>query len=382
MHAVELFMKRLLISILHRSVARAPCAPGSLPLASLKKILVVRQHDQLGDLLISTPAVRAIRLRFPDAFIAVVVRDYTRAMMENNPNINKLIVFHDRLKSWSWRDARAFWHDLRGDGGFDCAVVLNTVSRSFSSDLIALLSRARFIVGPDHIKHDSGLPERIYNVVTHRDQGKKTEIEHNLDVVRALGAVPDSLEYDLVPTHEERLEAEATFHSLSIERSKLVVGVHFGTLSISRRFPLERLAEVIDAMISKYEVEVVLIVGPHEIELRNDLLTLLLHRVHSAPLMPIRVSAAFMTHLDLFMCNDTGTLHIASSQRTPTVSFHGLNDPAVWKPPHERHFPVIAADRIITSISVQQTMAVIAKAIDYVACSARSRPAIPEHRER
>jgi ADP-heptose:LPS heptosyltransferase len=382
MDSVMSFMKRLLIHVLHRSAARPPCAPCELRTDSLKRILVVRQHDQLGDLLISTPAIRALRHRFPDAFIAVVVRDYTKAMMENNPNIDKLIVFHDALKRWSWMDAREFWRDLRGGGGFDCAVVLNTVSRSSSSDLIALLSRARYIVGPDHIKLAAGLPERIYNVVTHRDRSKKTEIEHNLDIVRALGAVPDSLEYDLVPTNEERLEAEEVFRSLSIERSGLVVGVHFGTLSVSRRFPLERLAEVIDALISKYEAEVVLIVGPHEVELRKYLLSLLSHRVHSAPLMPIRVSAAFMTHLDLFLCNDTGTLHIASSQRTPTVSFHGLNDPAVWKPPHERHFPVIAADRIITSITVQQTMAVIAKAVDYVACSTRPRTPIPEHRER
>jgi ADP-heptose:LPS heptosyltransferase len=371
-------MKRLLVSLLHRFARRPPLSPGELPLASLKKILVVRQHDQLGDLLISTPAIRALRLRFPDAFIAVVVRDYTRPMMENNPNVDRLIVFHDQLKRWSWTGAREFWRDLRGGGGFDCAVVLNTVSRSLSSDLIALLSRARYIVGPDHLRPDPGLAEGVYNVLTHRDPGTQTEIEHNLDVVRALGAAPDSLEYDLSLTNDERLEAEGAFLSLALAPSKLVVGVHFGTYLESRRFPLERLAEVIDAMIARYEVEVVLMIGPQETGLREHLLSLLSHRVHCAPLMPIRVSAAFMAHLDLFMCNDTGTLHIASSQRTPTVSFHGLNDPAVWKPPHERHFPVRAADRMITSITVPQTMDVVAKAIAYVARSAPRRTAARE----
>ena len=372
MRSSERFIQRVLLAILHRCAVRPPCAPENVPLASLKKILVVRQHDQLGDLLIATPAIRALRLRFPDAFIAVVVRDYTRPMIENNPNIDKLIIFHDKLAGWTWAEAKRFWRELRGGGGFDCAVVLNTVSRSFSSDLIALLSRARYIVGPDHIRHDDVLPEKIYNVVAHRDPRKKTEIEHNLDVVRVLGAVPDSLEYDLVPTNEERIEAENIFLSLGIPKGKLVVGVHFGTLAVPRRYPLEKLAEVIDAVIVSYDAEVVLIVGPHEIEKRKYLLSLLHHRVASAPLMPIRVSAAFMNHLDLFIGNDTGTLHIASARRIPTVAFYGPNDPAVWKPPHERHFAVIAPDRIIPSIPVAQTLAVIAEAVGYIVAARRT----------
>jgi ADP-heptose:LPS heptosyltransferase len=374
MYSAELFVKRLLIRILHRWAVRPFCAPMDVPLASLKRILVVRQHDQMGDLLISTPAVRALRLRFPDAFIAVVVRDYTRAMMENNPNIDQLIIFHDQLKNWSWAEAKKFWNELRGGGGFDCAIVLNTVSRSFSSDLIALLSRARYIVGPDHIRQDTALPEKIYNVSAHRDPKKKTEIEYNLDVVGVLGAVPDSLEYDLVPTNGERMEAENIFSSLSIPKGKTVIGVHFGTLLITRRYPVEMLAGVIDAMIEKFDAEVALIVGPNEVELRKYLLTLLHHRVYAAPLMPIRVSAAFMNHLDLFVGNDTGTLHIASARRVPTVTLYGPTDPTIWKPPHARHFAVIAADRVITSITLEQAMAVIAEALEYAAAHRHERP--------
>ncbi|MGE5314092.1 MAG: glycosyltransferase family 9 protein [Acidobacteriota bacterium] len=332
----------------------------------MKKILVVRQHDQLGDLLISTPAIRALRRTFPDAHIAVVARDYTQPMIANNPNIDQLIVFHDKLKGWSWPELKRFWHELRKDGGFDCAIVLNTVSRSFSSDLIALASRAKFIVGPDHLRHGGMSSECIYNVTTHRDSMKKTEIEHNLDVVRALGAEPDTLEYDLVPTNEERIEAENIFLSLGLPKSKLVVGVHFGTLAVFRRYPLEKLAQVIDAVIERYDAEVILIVGPHEVEKRKYLLSILKHPVYSAPLMPIRVSAAFLKHLDLFIGNDTGTLHIASSQRIPTVAFYGPNDPAVWKPPHARHFAVYAEDKNIPGIPVEQTLDVVAKAVEYV----------------
>jgi ADP-heptose:LPS heptosyltransferase len=366
MRSTERFIRRVLLSLINGFAARPACRPEDVPRASLKRILVVRQHDQLGDLLISTPAIRALRLKFPDAHLGVVVRDYTAPMMANNPNVSELIVFHDKLKNWSWAELKRFWHALRKDGGYDCAIVLNTVSRSFSSDLIALASRAKYIVGPDHLRYDDGLPERIYNVPSHRDRVKKTEIEHNLDVVRTLGAEPDTLEYDLVPTNGERIEAENIFLSLGIPKSKLVVGVHFGTLAVPRRYPLEKLAEVIDAMIERYDAQIVLIVGPNEIEKRKYLLSLLKNRVYSAPLMPIRVSAAFLKHLDLFVGNDTGTLHIASSQRVPTVAFYGPNDPAIWKPPHARHFAVYAEDKNIPGIPVEKTLAVIDTAVAYI----------------
>lgn len=366
MRSTERSIQRLLLFLIHRFAARPACAPDCLPLASFKKILVVRQHDQLGDLLISTPAIRALRRRFPEAKIGVVVRDYTLPMIANNPNIDEVIVFHDKLKQWSWAYARALWHALRDGGGWDCAIVLNTVSRSFSSDLIALASRAPYILGPDHLRHSEMVPEKMYNVLSHRDHSVKTEIEHNLDVVRTLGAEPDTLEYDLVPTNEERIEAENIFLSLAIPKSRLIVGVHFGTLAVPRRYPLEKLAEVIDAMIDRYDAQVVLIVGPNEVEKRKYLLSILHHRVYSAPLMPLRVSAAFLKHLDLFLGNDTGTLHIASSQRVPTVAFYGPNNPAVWKPPHDRHFAVIAEDKNIPGITVEQTLGVIEQAVEYV----------------
>lgn len=366
MDAVQQLFEKILLWLIKIIAARPACAPQDLPVASFKRIIVVRQHDQLGDLLISTPAIRALRKRFPNAHLAVVVRDYTMAMMVNNPNIDQLIIFHDKLKNWSWAEVKRFWHELRKDGGYDCAIVLNTVSRSFSSDLVALASRAPYIIGPDHLQHVPSMSESIYNVLSHRDPAKKPEIEHNLDVVAVLGAEPDTFEYDLVPTNEERIEAENIFLSLGLQKSKPVVGVHFGTLALSRRYPLEKLAEFIDAIIERFNAQVILIVGPNEVELRKYLLSIVHNRVYSAPLMPIRVSAAFLNHLDVFVSNDTGTLHIASAERIPTVTFYGPTDHTVWKPPHRRHFAVISPDRHMNSITTEQAVSVFADALAYV----------------
>ncbi|MFA6542678.1 MAG: glycosyltransferase family 9 protein [Bacteroidota bacterium] len=360
MKALEKFLKKLLVQAIGIFRSGKKIQPQELPVRFFKRILIVKQHDQLGDLLMATPAIRAVRKRFPGAHLAVVVRSYTAPMIWENPNIDEVIVFHEKLKEWNWKVLRGFLDQLRQQGGYDCAIMLNTISRSLSSDIIALLSRAKYIIGPDHLSLDPSIPEKIYDVLTHRSEKVQHEIEHNLDIVRSFGVHDDGFEYDLEIDNQERIEAENIFQSANLQNSSLAIGVHFGTLDKTRRFPLKKLAQVIDWLKSHYDCEVVIVVGPNELPLRDQLLGMLKSKVVTAPVMPVRVAAAFIKRLHLFLCNDTGTLHIASAMRVPTVSFHGMNDPAVWKPVHPRHIGVRAADAKITSISVEQVTGALA----------------------
>ncbi|HTR81777.1 MAG TPA: glycosyltransferase family 9 protein [Bacteroidota bacterium] len=360
MRSAELFLKRLLFRLIGSFRSRSTYLPTEIPRESFRRILIIRQHDQLGDLLIATPAIRAVRKRFPDAFIALVAREYTAPVVAQNPYLDEVIIFYEKLWRWDIAKARNFWKSVRN--GFTVTIVLNTISRSLSSDLIAVVSGARYIVGPDHLLLDERSQEPIYNVPVHRLPGKRREIDRNLDIVRSLGCDENDFEYDLVLTDEEVDRAERVFHSLSIPSGKIVVGVHFGALNPAKCFPLDKLAEVIDWMVGELKVEIALLVGPDDAGRLQLLLSKLHHNVHAAPFMPLRVLAAFMRHCELILCNDTGTFHIASSQRIPTVSFHSISDPEIWKPPHERHIPVRAEDGKIESITVEQVQSAVKRA--------------------
>jgi heptosyltransferase-2 len=359
MRSLEQQLKHLFLRLVESLAPPAHSGENVLAVAPIKKILIVRQHDQLGDLLISTPAIRAVRKRFPDAQIAVVVREYTASMMLENPSVDKVIVFSEKLHFWTWKKWRRFWNDVRGDGGYDCAIVLNTVSRSLTSDIIAVLSRARTIVGPRHPSHDKELPERIYTIVTERDPAAKSEIERNLDIVDSLGAIENNREYDFVLTEEEKAEGVDILHSMGVKSSRPVLGVHFGAENSAKCLPLETLANVIDQSVEKFGYDVVLLRGPGEEKRLERLMHLVTVPVHAAPVVPLRIAAAVIGRCSLFLCNDTGTLHIASGLRVPTVSFHALTDPAIWKPAHPRHIGIYAADRNIGSITVKEIMQAI-----------------------
>ncbi|MCK9407900.1 MAG: hypothetical protein M0R68_02075, partial [Bacteroidetes bacterium] len=255
---IERFLKRLLVQLIGLFRSGRMISPRELPINRFNRILIVRQHDQLGDLLIITPTIRAVRKRFPNAYIGVVVREYTVPVIWDNPHVDEIIVFYEKLKKWNVQMFSLFLDQLRRDGGYDCAIVLNTISRSVSSDIIAVLSKAKYIIGPNHLKLDSDLPEKIYNVLTPRSSQHQLEIEHNLDIVKAIGVPADGYEYDLSIDEDEQSEANKIYQSLHFSGNGLKIGVHFGTLDETRRFPLPKLARVIDWIKTNTDCEVVL----------------------------------------------------------------------------------------------------------------------------
>lgn len=333
----------------------------NIDLNSLKRILVIRQHDQLGDLLLITPGLRALRKSFPDSFISIVVREYTLPVILGNPNVDKIIVFRESFMRWNISYAIKFYKDIRQK--YDCAIILNTVSRSTSSDLIALLSKSKIIIAPKNSELVKGRKEIIYNLLAYRSEKQIHQIERNLETIKSIRVKPNGKEYDLILNKAEREEGNKIFKEINKKNKKKVIGVHFGTLDISRRLPLNVLSEALNYFIKQNKYLIVLIVSKNEIELCDEFESLLIKKVKVAPLMPLRIFTAFLKNLDLFLCNDTGTLHIASSQRVPTVSFHAKNDPKEWKPPHPRHIGVRAKDHLITSITSEHVIKSIEKAI-------------------
>lgn len=370
MFPIEKFMKRALIGILSAVHPPRRIGPSALPTKYFKRILIVKQHDQLGDLLVATPAIRAMRKRFPEAFIAVVVREYNAPVMWENPYVDSVITFYERLDRWNFQKLKTIWGQLRGDGGFDCAIVLNSVSRSLSSDVIAVLSKAKYIVGPNHLALDPEISESIYSTVTHRSRKIQPESEHYLDIVRQIGVHPDGLYYDLLLAEDETREADRVLYNLGMQSHAVLLGVHMGALNKEKRLPIDRLVKVIGWVKKHYACEVLVMIGPHDAHVRDELLSHLEPKSAVAvPLVPLRIAAAIIKKLTLLLCNDTGPMHIASAMEVPTVSFHSISDPVQWKPPHDRHVAIRADDKKITSITADMVIAEVQKQFERLGIS-------------
>ena len=122
---IEQTFKRNWLRLFETWLDRGVVSPNLINLYAIRRILVVRQHDQLGDFLLSTPVFRALREFFPQAHIAVIARTYTAELAYHNPYLNEVLVVPEKLLWWT---PAKIWRLLAGlRRGWDLAIVLNTV---------------------------------------------------------------------------------------------------------------------------------------------------------------------------------------------------------------------------------------------------------------
>jgi ADP-heptose:LPS heptosyltransferase len=323
--------KTLLIKALGGIASRPVAPPGAVDRASIRSILVVRQHDQLGDFLLSLPAVRALRRTFTEARIGLVVREYFGDIALLVPDVDEVIVFRERLSRWTWKSARAFIGALRRD--WDLAVVLNTVSHSLTSDLLAHASGARTVLGTEERVFRGARRNFLYNLLAPQSPPLTHQAEKNLAIVRTIGAESvdgaPSLRFSQAELESAALELE----KLGLDRARPAIGVHLGAGKAANRWPVERFAELAGSLAGGQGIQTIVFWGPQEEDLHARFASAVTGPVVGAGHPPLRKLAAYSRLCRAFVSGDTGIMHLASAAGVPVVALFGPTDPAQWKPP-------------------------------------------------
>jgi heptosyltransferase-2 len=371
-YPIEKRIKTGVLRWLERRMPGRVWAPSEVDWSGIRHILVVRQHDQFGDFLLTTPAIRALRDRFPEARLTLVVRNYLLPVALHNPDVDEVALFHESAWRWTPRAARRFIRQWRQP--YDLAVVFNTVSHSLSSDLIAYGSGAPRVLGPAAPPFDGCARNPFYTLVAPVSSRPTHQIHRNLDVVRHIGADTEDLAYRFALTPQEEATGRALAAALAASPPERRVGVHFGTKDARKRYPIPKLAALCRRLHQQEDMRLILIPAPGETAALNALKTLAGIPLAVAPALPLRQVAALLKALDLFICNDTGVLHLAAAVGTPTVSFHAISDPAFWKPVGPQFIALYAKNGRIDAIPVDL-------ALQAAACAIRRRNTLPEEAE-
>jgi ADP-heptose:LPS heptosyltransferase len=336
-------------------------APSAEALDRTERLLIVRAHDQLGDFLLVTPALASLRARFPRARITLVVNRFLAPLAESQPDVDRILV-----APWGGRGGgaagaiTAFARVLRAEP-YDLALVLNTVAHSLSSDLVARLSGARYVVGPakPELKDAAGAPlyDWAYNPAT---AVGAHQMHRALAVVTPLGAPPVPLCYRFALRDEER---DAGARRRAALPSGPLVALHVGTKDAAKRYPTDLWIATAAGAARALGAHVVVLDAPDAGEATIALAGALGPSATRLTPMGLREVAAFLSCVDLLLCHDSAILHLAAAVGTPTVSVHGRGAVAEWKPPHERHVALQTADSIPGHVSPQEMIAACVRAI-------------------
>lgn len=351
-YRLEKRIKTWVIQQLARYAQRKTVPAEQIDWSGIRRILVVRQHDQFGDFLLTTPAIYALRRKFPNAFICLVVRSYLYPVAQNNPDVDDVLVFR----------TTGFLRGMMRP--YDLAVVFNTVSHSLSSDLIARLSRAPLLLGPETPMFDHCATNPFYTLVSPVDSAVKHQMQRNLDVVRYIGAETSETDYRFALNDAELRSAAQMLSEFCSDGLGRLVAVHFGTGDVRKKYPVRLLAELCNRIAKNGEYRILLFHAPGESEFRNELLLELETTPIDAPEMSLREVAGIVKNADLLICNDTGVLHLAAGVGTASLSFHATSDPAVWKPTASRHVALYASNGDISSITVRKALSEALKLLE------------------
>jgi heptosyltransferase-2 len=297
-----------------------------------KRILIVRT-DRVGDVLLSTPVIKALRDKYPFAYIAMMVGPYTKDIIEGNPYLDEVIIYDKDILHKSGFSSIRFSQSLKKKR-FDLALVLHPTNRAH---LVTFFAGIRKRIG-----YNRKLGFLLTNRIKHTKQlGEKHELEYNLDLLSYINieAKDKSLFMPIRPEAENSIEA--LLSQDGINKSDRLIAIHPGASCPSKIWPNERFAQVADKLIDRYGVKVLIIAGPKDIALAQNVMQRMRHpAVNLAGKVSLSQLASALKRCSLFISNDSGPVHIASSVCVPVISIFGRNQkglsPKRWGPVGEK----------------------------------------------
>jgi len=321
-----------------------------------RNILVI-DFGQLGDVVLSLPALAAIRKRFPKARITVAVGKPGADVVALSGSADETFVV-DRI---GLRDGfmpvsvfRVFKivKDVR-QKRFDFVIDLHSLSETnllgfFSGAPHRLFSR-RPGRSLDYLANFKPSPP------IETDHRKRHLIDRYLDVLQPL----EVENADRLPKLKVRLsdsvEVERQLVKAKADAGAPLVGLFPGAGHPSRRWPLAQFASLADFLIRNDQLKVLVFVGPEERPFIKDIRQQFPSSVVILDQLSIPQLAAAQARLAAFVSNDTGPMHLASAVGTPVVLLLDKRAPESYLPQGERH--KVIYNNVIEDISVEEVYA-------------------------
>lgn len=300
-----------------------------------KRILIVNVN-WIGDVLFSTPFIRAIREAYPGSHIACLLHPRCAEILQDNPCVNEIIVYDEEGVHRGLFGKLKLIFLLRSKK-FDTAFLLH---RSFTKALIAKLSGARGIIGYP-TKNRAFL---LTGSVEEPDEAIH-KVEYFLNIARYAGINPKSASYEFFITDPDRNYAKQLLNMNGIQEKDTVVVLCPGGNWDPKRWPKERFAALADLLVEKFGAKIVISGGRKEYSLADEIGKLMKYKsVNICSRTTLKQLAAVFERVSLVIANDTGTMHLAVAMKARVIALFGPTSSAITGPYGEGRYTVISSD--------------------------------------
>lgn len=295
--------------------------PTLVSMNSPSKILI-RFPNWVGDVVMATPVLRAVRRQYPDAHLAVFIKKYARQLLDDCPHIDEVIEYDADGKHKSLKGYYRLLYQLR-EKDFDLGILLPNSFRAAWEMRFAGVKRR---VG--YARQGRGL--LLTDPIPAPRDGRKLRIvnmvDYYLSICAHLGCAELSRTEELFTSMESDKRADAILKKNGVKENDVIVSLAPGAgYGPAKLYPLDRYAKVMNALADRYGVRVLLITSPNETSLADEISG----DLKSKPVrldgenVDLGVVKSLIKRATLMVTNDTGPRHIAVAMNKPVVVVFG-----------------------------------------------------------
>lgn len=288
--------------------------------------ILIRCPNWVGDLVMATPAIKAIRKRFHQSHVVLLVKSYGKKVIEDFPYCDEILEYDDKDKDQGVVGLFSWGMRLRREN-FDLAVIF---PNSFRSALIAFLAGVKRRVGYSREGRSWMLTDPIKPVREGLTIVPMPMVEYYLRITDWLECPRLSLTPELFVSVATRQKAENILKQCGVNGKRMTIvmipGAAYGS---SKCWKPEYFSQVADHLIEGYGCNLVIVPGPEEMQIARIIEAKMFKRpiVLADPIVPLDVLMAIIQSSSLVITNDTGPRHFAVAFDKPVVVIMGPTDP-------------------------------------------------------
>ncbi len=290
------------------------------------------QLKRIGDLILTAPAISALRAQFPDAKLTLVVARETAPLLPALPPIDRVLIVRRSISDLSTLSAIAF-------NRFDYSV---DFTRNNRSAMLSFLSHAQKRIVSFRVKKRAPFRGHAYNEFVHHRMRDMHTIDYNLSLLEPLGVPPDSAPPLSLTIPEAATREAASLLEHAHIRAPFAV-VHPGSARAEKFWEPKRWGEVIQHIVNEQHLDVVITGGKSRLE-QSHLAEIMGELppptensqagrvVDLSGKMDLLTLAAVIARARLVLTVDSAPVHLAAALKIPQVALYGPTNPFHWRP--------------------------------------------------
>jgi lipopolysaccharide heptosyltransferase II len=307
-----------------------------------QRLLCIRL-DSLGDVLMTTPALRALKQAQPGRHITLLTSPSGAAVAGMLPYVDECLVYespwmkHTPLRAVPSADLEMI--ELLRKQQFDAAVIFTVFSQNpLPAALLCYLAGV-----PRRLAYCRENPYQLLTTwlrETEPQEQLRHEVRRQLDLVAAIGCRPTDERMSLSVPRQTVGKVRSLLAERGISKLRPWLVVHPGATAASRRYPPEMFSVVIRELMERHYFQVVITGGTDELDLVEAIQSRLRRpAIALAGQLDLPDLAAVLSLAPVLLSNNTGPVHLAAAVGTPVVDLYALTNP--------QHTPWMVPSRVL-----------------------------------